>query len=795
MTVCCDSSPASGKGGSSPCSSPRATDASVNRRKVPCKRYRSTKGASKARRDHINSEIRSMRHLLPIGREDQERLSYLHSMSAICTYVRKSLFFQGLQPEEGESSSGLYAGFLQALPGFIMAMTSEGKLIYVSENVFEYLGLSMVDLLQGDSFYSMVERKEVNMVKSQLEDRSAEAVEKAFVCRMHASKAFRVRQGGSCTVLVRGRFQPPPPSSAGRPELDGAFVALCTPTVNRLKDDDLRELGQTFRTTHRLDMAVAHACESTPFYLGYSSEDMIGRSWYNLLHPADLNLGIEAHKVLLQVDDGTPVEMVLRLQCRDLSWKRLYVRAAKDSGKQTVICTNHIISETEAEFLVQKIYTDIHGLSGFTQLQNCPQRPAMPHVCPCQGNGTVAGLKRPRLPSSPSEQPQNKTSRLEDPGESDSVPTSRACAGGSSPDDHQMATSPTSSHSPAPSHSPPAQEDEAESDFLLDICYYTEDLLSLPVYLPFQDSRCGSSGPLPASDALQPIAGHGFPPSDVGGTSPSPSPSYEFPSCPADARLVPDCLPTPDAASDGLSDCSFHPEPLLQPADEAGSSYFIPLPDPATPMTSDLSPTPGAVSGSVAFPYSEKERREISVLARQISSLASSFDTYRSAGQARSLGNGYKKAPADRGGCGRASDLTAPGAGAAGRMFSWSQSTLHPVKPELVLDEGVIDSILKDLERVPGGDALPCSRPVSSCGPGVGVGPRSGQQTLGAADVLSFAALVEDLSREQPPGGATAMDTHILPPGLRENIELNQLNHFLRRDLQHGTSTVRYAQV
>lgn len=60
--------------------------------------HRSTKGASKARRDHINHEIRSMRALLPISQEDQERLSYLHSMAAICTYIRKSVLFQGRFP-------------------------------------------------------------------------------------------------------------------------------------------------------------------------------------------------------------------------------------------------------------------------------------------------------------------------------------------------------------------------------------------------------------------------------------------------------------------------------------------------------------------------------------------------------------------------------------------------------------------------------------------------------------------------------------------------------------------------
>lgn len=140
---------------------------------------RSTKGASKARRDHINHEIRNMRSLLPVGQEDQERLSYLHSMAAICTYIRKSVLLQGEPPPPssseilcalllscsssnpsnsppeglasgGRSRSGLpYQAFLQALGGFILVTTAQGRLVYVSENVSDYLGLSMVSRVDG----------------------------------------------------------------------------------------------------------------------------------------------------------------------------------------------------------------------------------------------------------------------------------------------------------------------------------------------------------------------------------------------------------------------------------------------------------------------------------------------------------------------------------------------------------------------------------------------------------------------------------------------------------------------
>ncbi|MED6253723.1 hypothetical protein ATANTOWER_031098 [Ataeniobius toweri] len=133
-----------------------------------CRRFRSTKGASKARRDHINHEIRNMRSLLPISQEDQERLSYLHSMAAICTYIRKSVLFQGLPAVERTQCSPQYEAFLEALHGFILVTTAQGRLVYVSENVAEYLGLSMVDVLQGDTLYDLVERSDVDIIHANL---------------------------------------------------------------------------------------------------------------------------------------------------------------------------------------------------------------------------------------------------------------------------------------------------------------------------------------------------------------------------------------------------------------------------------------------------------------------------------------------------------------------------------------------------------------------------------------------------------------------------------------------------
>ncbi|XP_039287889.1 uncharacterized protein LOC111053897 [Nilaparvata lugens] len=55
---------------------------------------KSTKGASKLRRDLINAEITNLRDLLPLPPSTRQRLSQLQLMALVCVYVRKANYFQ-----------------------------------------------------------------------------------------------------------------------------------------------------------------------------------------------------------------------------------------------------------------------------------------------------------------------------------------------------------------------------------------------------------------------------------------------------------------------------------------------------------------------------------------------------------------------------------------------------------------------------------------------------------------------------------------------------------------------------
>ncbi|KAK6489206.1 neuronal PAS domain-containing protein 4-like [Huso huso] len=799
MTVCCEycRNPAGAKPRIPLCKSTCFTAAEIINQRIPYKPFRSTKGASKARRDHINAEIRNMRALLPVSEDEKERLSYLHTMSVACSYVRKSLFCQGNKKMcvlAIKTSFLPYEDFLQALPGFIVAVSSEGKLIYISENVTDYLGYSMVDLFQGNGFYHMIESADLEIAKAHLQSNSSPETEPSFICRMHTSKSFRLRHGSSCAVLVRGRFQavpgtPPSSSSSG-----AVFVALCTPTVNRLQHSETHSYVQRFQSQHQPDMTFTDAPDSIFYHLGFSTEEMTGRSWYSLLHPDDLSFASAKHKLLLKGDEGRcHVEMVVRLQCKDLSWTRVYIRALLDSAKQSVTCINYIISETEATLLGQQIACQSEQGAGVNEYQS--NAPA-PSANQSHKERPAKSLKRQLDNDILVEEPSNKASRISEPSICTYYVSLKCLPCVNSSPAVLCYTSSTPPYSPQSDCSSFLQEDSrspsfSNAHFFGDTYGFAEGLLPLtrssPSYYPGELSvvpnHAVASEPLPeivdSAFSLGSFSG-----SQVIAEELSPS-CYDFSSCTNDVHLVPDCM-TMEHMSGGVADCSFHLDSFSTPENLQGNldSY---MPDQSS---AEASLVPGSLMTPVASPiaqnsfqYSEKEKTEISILACQISSLATSFDAYQSIDQVLNIPGDFTNVQEPQ--------------GDQQQLCSWTDSVM--LEPESVLNDGVFDSILKDLATVSAKESDRCSPSASCADPeltptsAVSYGMESNQLLLDTNSVepadLLIMPLEDDLSLDEFSTVHPAFDSIMMSSACdRYSNELHQLNEYLHHRLQQDGS-------
>lgn len=301
----------------------------------------------------------------------------------------------------------------------------------------------------------------------------------------------------------------------------------------------------------------------------------------------------------------------------------------------------------------------------------------------------------------------------------------------------------------------------------MDVHGYTDQLLSSPEGSPsyYSYPEAGLTCHQSPRDSLPAAIDQTFDQAAFGvlraDTPPSSLPlTYDFQACASDARLVPDCLSVPDMSESPL-DCALHQEDFSLQQPQGGSPVQGQHVPHHVMLTPNQSPTPPE-----SDQYNEREQAEISILAQQISSLASSFSRYHSL---KTLQNVAQPATTS----------TLPSA------CEWPRHpSLLPPKPELVLDDVTFDSILKDLDLVPGKSSLS----------GPGAGPDSYQPSLlrGSPQLeqepldLSPTTTEDLLLVEQ----LTVMEAFSLQLDHHDhNTGLHQLNHYMQDSLQQGNSS------
>eukprot|EP00090_Calanus_glacialis_P004659 TRINITY_DN13513_c0_g1_i1.p1 TRINITY_DN13513_c0_g1~~TRINITY_DN13513_c0_g1_i1.p1 ORF type:complete len:542 (+),score=71.21 TRINITY_DN13513_c0_g1_i1:172-1797(+) len=331
---------------------------------------KSTKGASKLRRDHINHEINKLRDLLPIPASARQRLSQLQLMALILVYVRKTNYFEKLYKSLGlgakEKNETTSFGFAKALDGFMLVITQTGRILYISENAAEYLGHSMEDLLiHGDSIYDIVDKQDhptlhVHLSKDTEDPAAPEELPKStkskkqiFLCRINVSRNARrqMRFGDQKVILVSGHFYSDLPlCSRDEP----VFVAWCTPlAMPENREIVVQGATNVFTTVHSLDMKMIEIDDNGERHLGYSRHDLLGVSLYHLLHPDSMRELQAKHRLVTGAESDKSSILLIRLQKEKGSFIWVHtVMQIKDSSEDTqvpvIICTNQILSEEEA---------------------------------------------------------------------------------------------------------------------------------------------------------------------------------------------------------------------------------------------------------------------------------------------------------------------------------------------------------------------------------------------------------------------------------------------------------------
>jgi len=175
------------------------------------------------------------------------------------------------------------ADILPCLDGFLLVLSSTGVIIYVSNNITQFIGISQVDIL-GHQFSNYVHPEDHHQLQL-FTHHSGDPQDHIEIC-------VRVKS----LITERGRLMNLKKANYKSLKISGKSIALregrakqyflCLARVLRLRRDEVAQTG-VFRTKHGMDMRFIEydswLCDTG----GYSGDYLSGVSYYQLVYPTD----------------------------------------------------------------------------------------------------------------------------------------------------------------------------------------------------------------------------------------------------------------------------------------------------------------------------------------------------------------------------------------------------------------------------------------------------------------------------------------------------------------------------
>ncbi|KAH8246961.1 hypothetical protein KR032_005513 [Drosophila birchii] len=271
----------------------------------------------------------------------------------------------------------------QTMDGFLLVLSHEGDITYVTENVVEYLGITKIDTL-GQQIWEYshqcdhAEIKEALSLKREIADKVKDEQQQqdSGVTTHHRDLFVRLK----CTLTSRGRSINIKSASYKVIHITGHLV------INAKGERLLIAVGRpiphpsnieiplgtsTFLTKHSLDMRFTYVDDKMHGLLGYSPSDLLDTSLFVCQHGADSERLMATFKSVLSKGQGETCRYRFLGKYGGYCWIVSQATIVYDKLKpQSVVCVNYVISNLENK---HEIYSLAQQTAASEQKEQHPQ--------------------------------------------------------------------------------------------------------------------------------------------------------------------------------------------------------------------------------------------------------------------------------------------------------------------------------------------------------------------------------------------------------------------------------------
>ncbi|XP_031171946.1 endothelial PAS domain-containing protein 1b [Sander lucioperca] len=345
------------------------------------RRKEKSRDAARCRRSKETEVFYELAHQLPLPHSTSSHLDKASIMRLAISFLRTRKVLTSGCCSSSSSSGGsnsaedaqMDSQYLKSLEGFITLVTSDGDMIFLSENINKFMGLTQVDLT-GQSIFDFTHPCDHEEIRENLSLKTSGSGSAKKGKELSTERDFFMRM--KCTVTNRGRTvnlksaswkvlhctghlkmynSCPPRVLCGykEPPLTCA-VLMCEPIAHPSNIDTPLD-SKTFLSRHSMDMKFTYCDERVTGLMGYTPEDLLGRSVYDFYHALDSDGVTKSHHNLCSKGQAVSGQYRMLAKTGGYVWvetQGTVIYNSRNSQPQCIVCINYVLSDIEEKSMV-----------------------------------------------------------------------------------------------------------------------------------------------------------------------------------------------------------------------------------------------------------------------------------------------------------------------------------------------------------------------------------------------------------------------------------------------------------
>uniref|UniRef100_W5MVL2 Hypoxia-inducible factor 1-alpha n=1 Tax=Lepisosteus oculatus TaxID=7918 RepID=W5MVL2_LEPOC len=330
------------------------------------RRKEKSRDAARCRRSKESEVFYELAHQLPLPHNVSSHLDKASIMRLTISYLRMRKLLSteeaGDMEEESEMDSQLNSFYLKALDGFLMVLSEDGDMIYLSENVNKCMGLTQFDLT-GHSVFDFTHpcdheemREMLTYRTGSLKKAKEQNSERSFFLRMKCTLTSRGRTVNiksatwkvlHCTGHIQVYESSDGHNNCGYKEPPMTYLVLICEPIPHPSNIEVPLDSKTFLSRHSLDMKFSYCDERITELMGYQPEDLLGRSVYEYYHALDSDHLTKTHHDLFAKGQATTGQYRMLAKKGGFVWvetQATVIYNTKNSQPQCIVCVNYVLS-------------------------------------------------------------------------------------------------------------------------------------------------------------------------------------------------------------------------------------------------------------------------------------------------------------------------------------------------------------------------------------------------------------------------------------------------------------------